>query len=571
MRPYQRTAIENAEKDLRETDISRILISIATGGGKTIIFSEMARRNHMAGGRSLILAHTEELIDQAVDKFQKSTGLRADKEKAEWHASRKSTIVVGSVQTLCGDLRLSMWPKNHFSRIFVDEAHRSLAESYQKILKHFVEGGAKVIGVTATADRGDRKSLGQFYQKISFDYGLVHAVRDGWLVKPMVQTINIGLDLKNISTKRTADGEDFDRAEVGRRLSPMLDEIARQIHLAAPHRKTLIFMPSVETAQMMSDAFRKMGLKSDWVCGDKKICPDRAQRVERHKRGEFQYLCNMAILTEGYDDDQVDCIVCLRPTKIRGLYCQIIGRGTRPHSSIVQALNAAPNAAVRHDIIRNSVKPFMLILDFLWLYEKHDLIKPASLVTPDERVARQMGDAQGDLMLAAAQAERDLLKKLEQEVRKNARREAKVIDPLAFATELADFSLATYEPITERDNRPASDKMLSILRQNGLDTSKITSFGQAHLLVGKILERHKRKLSTVRQLNWLATHGIDASMMTMVEAKQAMDEFFKKKQSERDAKKSAQPQNIAATPNSSASPVTDDVHIIFDPWEIAAK
>jgi superfamily II DNA or RNA helicase len=532
LRHYQGESIASVLEGFKDPEIKRQLVAVATGGGKTIIFSALASLNSEKGGKTLILAHTDELIDQAIEKFKKSTGLRAAKEKASSYASRFEKVVVGSVQSLCGDVRLSMWKGNHFTLVIVDEAHRSLAASYQKILQHFGAGGAHIVGFTATPDRGDRRSLGEFYQRVAYDYGLLHACRDGWLVRPMVQTIPLNIDLRGVKTKKTNEGTDFDRMEVGQRLAPFLDKIAEEIRARAGSSKIIVFLPSVESAQLMAQALIKSGISAEWVCGDRNICPDRKERIARHKANKVQALCNMALLTEGYDDDEIQYLVVLRPTKIRSLYAQMVGRGTRPLGSIVSRLNAAANAAERVNIIKNSAKPCLHILDFLWLYEKHDLIKPANLVAPDEKVAKQMGDTEGDLIAAEERAERDLLAALEKEVRKNSNRKASVIDPLAIAvTELHDLDLAQYEPETDRDAMDPSEKQLAILKQNGIDTSKIRYRGEASRWINIVLKRHELGLATFRQLNFMKQLGIEhAASMKRDEATAAIDRKIGRKE-----------------------------------------
>jgi superfamily II DNA or RNA helicase len=536
-RPYQIESIESLREGWLDDGIKHQLVCMATGCGKTVVFSLLAAQEVEKGGRVLILAHTDELIDQAIDKFQRTTGLRAGKEKAGSYASRFEKVVVGSVQTLQGDFRLSSWPKNHFSVVVVDEAHRSLAAGYQKVLQHFVAGGAKVVGVTATADRGDKRALGEFYQRVAYDYGLLKAVRDGWLVRPIVKTMPIKIDLSGVKTKQTADGADLDRGQVGERLVPFMDAIAEAIRAEVAKEKVLIFLPSVETAQIMAAALTKCGVSADWVCGDKKLCPDRTERVARHKRGEFQALTNMAVLTEGYDDDTIRNVVCLRPTKIRSLYCQIIGRGTRPIGEIVQQLNAAANALERVELIRASSKPHVKVLDFLWLYEKHDLCTPASLVTKDDRIKELMGGKEGDLIEAEAQAERDLLKKLEDEVRKNARKKSQVIDPLAIATSLGDVDLADYEPETAHDSAPVSPKQAHILESNGVNVKAVTCWGHAHAIINRIMDRHRKGLCTIRQLNFFRKIGVDAIGFTKEEATRRQREKFTEWEQRRKEKK----------------------------------
>lgn len=544
-RPYQIEAIASVDQGWLEPGVMRQLVCMATGCGKTVVFSWLAQQEAQRGGRVLILAHTDELIDQARDKFTKSTGMRAGKEKASSYASRHERVVVGSVQTLQGELRLSSWPKNHFTLVIVDEAHRSLAAGYQKVLQHFIAGGAKVVGVTATADRGDKRALGEFYQRVAYDYGLLSAVRDGWLVRPIVKTMPVSIDLRGVRTKQTTDGADLDREQVGHRLAPFMDAIAAAIKNEIGREKVLIFLPSVETAQIMAAALNAAGVSANWVSGEKKICPDRAERVAAHKRGDFQALTNMAVLTEGYDDDTIKNVVCLRATKIRSLYCQIIGRGTRPLGSIVPMLNAAANAFERTQIIKNSDKPVVRVLDFLWLYEKHDLCTPASLVTKDERVKELMDGKEGDLIAAEEQAERDLLKKLEDEVKKNARKESRVVDPLALASELGDVEIANYQPESESDALELTARQANILKGNGVKLENVRNRGHANAIIRRILDRHSKGLATLRQLNFFKRIGVDASSWTKEEAAKRQDEKIAEWR-KRDADRKAEREGVEA-------------------------
>lgn len=479
--------------------------------GKTILFAAAAKQEVSKGGRVLILAHTDELLEQAIDKLSRSTGLKAAKEKAGAYASRSDKVVVASVQTL-QRVRLTTWPKKHFTLIIVDEAHRSLAQSYQNILTYFE---ARVIGVTATADRGDKRALGDFYQRIAFDYGLLRAVHDGWLVRPIVKTMPVKIDLDGVKSKNTSDGADFDRMDVAQRLSPYLEAIAGTLKKEAGDRKLILFLPSVETAILMTTYMNKVGITCDYVTGD---CDDRSDKIKRYKEGKTQAICNMALLTEGFDHDSIDSLVVLRPTKIRSLYAQMVGRGTRPLNSITAALAAASDAKARLDIIAKSAKPHLTIYDFLWIYKRHDLIRPASLVSSDPRVVTEMAGKDGDLLEVQKQAERDLLAKLEKEIRKNQNKKARTVDPLAIAAETHDIELADYEPETARDAGPPSPGHMKILEQNGVSTAAVKCYGHARLLVGRILARHQRGLCTVKQMHFLAKLGIDASNMSKAEA-----------------------------------------------------
>ena len=149
----------------------KTLLVLPTGTGKTIVFAKVTEECVRRGERVLILAHRGELLDQAADKLSAATGLKCAVEKAEESClSSFRRVVVGSVQTLMREKRLSQFSTDYFDDIIIDEAHHSISESYQKVLRHFEF--AKVLGVTATPDRGDMKNLGQVFDSLAYEYTL---------------------------------------------------------------------------------------------------------------------------------------------------------------------------------------------------------------------------------------------------------------------------------------------------------------------------------------------------------------------------------------------------------------
>lgn len=491
------------------------LFVIATGGGKTIVMAAAAMRNYAAGGRTLILCHMDELIEQARKKFTQMTGLPASKEKAAEKALLSDRVVVGSIQTLHRDTRLTSWPKNHFSLIIGDEAHLHLAKGWQKVLEHFRVGGARILGCTATAERGDKQELGTFYQNLAFDYSLVRAVHDGWLVRPMVKTLPLQIDIREVKATTTFEGRDLNRSEVGHILEPFLAQIAAEIWKEVPTRKILVFMPSIDTAQKMAVAMKAVGFKADFVSG---ACTDRHEKIARYRRGDTRVLINAMLLSTGWDCDDLDVIVPLRPTKISSLYRQQIGRGTRPLTSIVPLLQAAPDAEARKAIIAASAKPSLLILDPLWLYEKHDLTTPACLVAKNEDEEKAMKGIQGDLIASEETVAKDLLENMRKAVEKNRNRKASFIDPLTFAIAMDDANIADYNPETLWDCKEPTIEQIRALEANGVESSTVRWRGQADMILNVIRSREDRGLCTVRQMNFLKRHHIDAKLMAKDEA-----------------------------------------------------
>ena len=511
LRDYQFAADIRIEEGWRAGHQTQLFV-IPTGGGKTRVMAAAAMRNYEAGGRTLFLCHMDELIEQARKEFTNLTKLPTAKEKAAEHALLSDRVVMGSIQTMAKPNRLATWPKNHFSLVIGDEAHLHLAKGWLAVLNHFREGGARILGCTATAERGDKKELGTFYQNLAYDYSLVNAVHDGWLVRPMVQTINIGegIDIREVKAVRTGEGSDLNPTQIGHIIEPFLKRIAAHVWEQVPTRKILIFMPSIDTAQKMAEAMKAMGFMADWVSGTD---DDRRVKLARYMRNELRVLCCPIFLSTGWDCDDLDVIMSLRATKVRTLYRQIVGRGTRPLKVILKALQAAANAEERKKIIAASAKPSLLLLDPLWLYENHDLTTPACLVAKNEDEEKALKGKQGDLIAAEETVAKDLLDNLRKAVEKNRNRKSSFIDPLTFAVAMDDETIANYNPETLWQCDEPTAGQIKALEANGVESSTVRWRGQAEMILNVINSRNDRGLCTVRQMNFLKKHQIDARLM----------------------------------------------------------
>ena len=358
LRPYQQEAREAVEHQWREVD--RTLLVLPTGCGKTIVFASVTADRVSAGDRVLILAHRGELLEQAADKLRQAVGLGCAVEKAgesclgSWYR-----VVVGSVQTLMREKRLEQFPPDYFGTIVIDEAHHAVSDSYRRILDHFSD--AKVLGVTATPDRGDMRDLGAVFESLAYEYTLPRAIREGYLTPIQALTVPLTLDISGVSMQ----SGDFKASEIDTALDPYLEQIAGEMAQLCADRKTVVFLPLVKTSQKFRDILNAHGFRAAEVNGES---TDRAEVLADFDAGKYNVLCNSMLLTEGWDCPSVDCVVVLRPTKVRGLYCQMVGRGTR----------LSPG------------KENLLLLDFLWMTERHELCHPASLICETEEVARRM-------------------------------------------------------------------------------------------------------------------------------------------------------------------------------------
>lgn len=495
LRAYQMKARHDIHKGFEDFD--RQLAVVPTGGGKTIIFSRLA--DDIQPQRTLILAHREELITQAVDKLRNSTGLQAQVEMGEDRASLDAPVVVASVQTLMREKRRERWPRNHFGLVVVDEAHHALADSYLNTLGHFHDH-AKVLGVTATPDRGDKKNLGKYFENIACEITMLDLVKQGWLSPIKVKTVPLELSLRGVRTK----AGDFSADDLGHALEPYLEKIA-DVLVEHRHRKTLVFLPLIAVSKRFAQICRDRGLLAEHVDGQS---TERQAALERFKRDETRILTNAMLLTEGYDEPSIDCVVCLRPTKIRALYSQIIGRGTRIWPG----------------------KDHLLVLDFLWQAEEHSLMRPANLIAEDEADAKALTEKlgrEGDLEEAREEVNADRTRSLTDRLIQNRTRNGSVLDPLELAVTLNEAALAEYVPTMAWQAQAPTAKQLDVLQKFGLDTMGILSKGHASMILDRLITRRQLGLATPKQVRVMRRYGHQRpETATFEEAKAFLDARF---------------------------------------------
>lgn len=474
LRPYQveaRNAIVAGFESYR-----RQLLVAATGAGKTQIFCEVIRQSQP--GKALVLCHREELIDQARRRLE-SFGIVAEVEQADCRASMDAPAVVASVQTLMRDDRLGRWSKDHFGLVVADEAHKAMADSWQKVLRYF-DSSARVLGASATPERSDYRNLGRYFENIPFEIGLLDLIRQKWLAPIKVKTVPLQIALDGC---RTTAG-DYNAEDVGHALEPYLERIASVLY-EHRHRKILVFLPLVSISQDLARLCRLRGIRAEHIDGQSR---DRAAILDRFKQGKTTLLTNAMLLTEGYDEPSIDCVVCLRPTQIRSLYSQIVGRGTRIHPG----------------------KDHLLLLDFLWLAEEHNLIKPAHLIAGDEEEAKAIMDAlggDGDLEEAKAAAEADRAEKLRERLERNRTRTSRSFDAMEFALSLKDVALAEFMPTMPWHEQEVTDKQRALIARFGLDPDSVQNRGHASALLDKLFLRSRLNLATAKQVRWLYRTG----------------------------------------------------------------
>lgn len=487
LRPYQREAKE-AVFEQWENGTRKTLLVLPTGCGKTIVFAKITEDCVRNGDRVLILAHRGELLEQAADKIAKATGLKCATEKAEESCLGSwFRITVGSVQSLMRETRLSRFPEDYFNTIIIDEAHHCISDSYQRVLHHFPD--AKVLGVTATPDRGDMKNLGQVFESLAYEYTLPKAIREGYLSPIKAVTIPLQVDLTGVGMQ----SGDFKAGDLGTALDPYLESIAEEMEKYCKDKKTVVFLPLVKTSQKFRDILNDHGFHAAEVNGESQ---DRAEILEDYASGKYNVLCNSMLLTEGWDCPDVDCIVVLRPTKVRSLYCQMVGRGTR----------LAPG------------KDNLLLLDFLWHTERHELCHPAHLICESEEVAQKMTENLEkeagypmDIEEAEKTASEDVVAQREealaQKLAEMKRRKRKLVDPLQFEMSIQAEDLAGYVPAFGWEMAPPSDGQKKTLEKLGILPDEIDNAGKASKLLERLDKRRQEGLTTPKQIRFLESRG----------------------------------------------------------------
>lgn len=502
LREYQEIARSAVQQEW-ESGKKRTLLVLPTGCGKTIVFSKIIEDRVRLGERVLVLAHRSELLEQASDKLMTATGLGTALEKAESTSIGSwFRVVVGSVQTMQREKRLSQFPPDYFDTIVVDEAHHAISDGYQRVLTHF--GESNVLGVTATADRGDKRNLGEYFDSLAYEYSIVDAIKSGYLSKITAVTIPLELDLSSVSQQ----AGDFKASEIGTALDPYLEQIADEMVKQCADRKTVVFLPLVKTSQKFKDILNKKGFKAAEVNGDSQ---DRAEILEDFDKGKYNVLCNSMLLTEGWDCPTVDCVVVLRPTKVRALYSQMVGRGTR----------LAPG------------KENLLLLDFLWHTERHELCRPAHLITDSPEVAKKMIDNMADetnvafeLLEAEEVATKDVVSEREESLAKQLaemrKRKRALVDPLQFEMSIQAEDLVDYVPEFGWEMAPASEKQLKTLEKFGIFTDEIGNAGKAAKLLDRLDKRRQSGLTTPKQIRTLERYGFKNVGMWKFESASSM-------------------------------------------------
>lgn len=517
LRHYQETAIRRIFEEWDSGNNSTLLV-LPTGCGKTITFGSVIYRFNEHYGprkdgsprRSLILAHRDELITQAADSLavlEVETAIEKAEQKARAGIFGQASCVVASVQSMQSNKRskrLDTWDPDYFDLIVTDEGHHAAGtpkkkgpkkgklNTYQQIYRYFT-GAFRKLFVTATPDRADGESMGSVCDSLAYEYPMYDAVKEGWLCPIRIRWCDTGVDLRNIRTT----GGDLNENDIAEAIKPHIEVLARATKREIEDRKTLVFCPDVGSAEAFASAMESLGVKSASLSGSSS--PEERQDVlNAFRRGEVQLLANCALFTEGFDVPAISCVVLLRPTKSRPLYCQMVGRGTRP----------APG------------KENLIIVDFPWVAGKHKLVKPTELFDSSKQSEERYQEAEkilekgetDDLMAAMQMADKVLIEKTKLRIKvkegqvKYRRTE---YDPLA----VGDILGIPHRRESEHAlKKRATPKQIEILSKAKIVGAEQMSESRASLYVGTVIDRWRSNKATIPQVSYLIALGVEPEL-----------------------------------------------------------
>ncbi len=546
-RPYQSRCI-NAVRDAFESHGSTLVV-LPVGAGKTYVFSRVVELMTRNGGRAMILAHRRELIAQAAASIERVTGSRPAIEMADQQADlggaalfNRSPVVVASKDSLRG-MRLRKFDWSQFRLIVTDEAHHAAARSYRSIYDHAREKNPDIkhLGVTATPTRNDGKGLAAIFDSVAFQMDIIHMIHAGWLVPVRQQYVRVtGLDFSGL---RTIAG-DLDQSA----LSAMLEKEKPLHQMVSPtmeivgDRRTLVFAASVSHAERIAEIMNRHRPNCAEFVSGKTPGDERAAIFERFGSGRTQFLVNVGIATEGWDDPATDgrgvqVIAMMRPTKSTGLYCQMIGRGTRPLPGTVDGLESNEE---RCAAIAASNKPGMLVLDYVGNAGRHRLVSAIDILgsdSSDDAVSRgkrkiKPGE-EYDVGAALEEAEADAEREAERREQERELREAAtrmLHEQRAALTAKASFQLEEINhgeaaaPVPQRPVwhhiRTATPPQVGMLVREGHPRELVErlTVAQASEMIDGIMQGPPTKF----QIQRLEKMGLDPSRYTRAAARDAM-------------------------------------------------
>lgn len=496
LRPYQTDAINSVGRELLTNKVDKQLLVLATGTGKTFLACNIAKKKVF--NRILWLTHVEELIVQSanslaneffsedeemldyIKKIDENEGIlnhynnmQGEEDLFSSQLSTKlkqmigivkqkrmdidSKIVVASVQTI--HRRLDRIDPDHFDLVIADEAHLFGAKSFVKCLDYFKP--KLRLGLTATPSRADNFGLGNIFDKVSYQYDIVNGIEDNYLCE--INAVQVKTDLSLDSVRTTAgelNSKDLRVVDCPERNNLIVDKYKEY----ADGRQAIIFCVDVQHVLNLNEVFKNRGLNADFVVGDKELCPNRKERIDKFKRGETQILINCMILVAGFDHPDTGCLIMACPTKSETKWKQCVGRGTR----------------LKSQEFVDKFKQDLILLDIVDTTSRHNLINSYELDKgkPIEERAF-ISKAKKDKLIEAREK-----RELKEQLRKKDREVNLLEIPKVKKVNMNSDSM----------KRPATAKQLEWLKGLGYDITDVSyTMGMVQELVGNLPATEKQK------------------------------------------------------------------------------
>ncbi len=428
----------------------------------------------------------------------------------------RATLVVGSVQSMCRKARLHRFAPDTFTLVVVDEAHHAIAPTYRRILDYVAP--AKVLGVTATPDRGDALAMEVVFESVAYTYDIQDGIRDRILKPVDTKVVTVGaIDLAGVKTV----AGDFNQGQLDAVMGSeeALHGIVKPTLEMAGDRRTIVFTTSIDNAHRMAEIFNRYRSGCARAVDGTTELGTRRSTLSGHKGGDYQFLCNVGVLTEGYDDPGVSCIVMGRPTKSRALAAQMIGRGLRPEDGV----------RVRDD-------ETCLVLDFKGTH-RHALTVSAINVLagrwPEDVIERAKDDAAKAPANKPPQSVEAALKaaaaaiKAEEDAARAKRERIKASKVEYHATSIDPFRVMGVsggdEDQDDGKGRPATPGQIDQLHKFGMDVPTGLTTAKASKLIGTAIMRMRNGLASYKQLKLLDKYGVNGRQMYFRTASRVID------------------------------------------------
>jgi superfamily II DNA or RNA helicase len=526
LRDYQTQA---ADAVLREFETcASTLVCLPTGAGKTVTAAEVIRRTISNAPNGAItsvifIAHREELLTQARKCIEKHCGVECEMELAGARASEMypAPVLLASVQTMCsgrnGARRMHKFSPYNYGLVIVDESHHAPATSYKAVLDYFRSNAdLKVLGITATPERADEEALGQVFESVAFDYSVLQAIKDGWLVSIQQQLIEIhDLDFSHIRTT-AGDLNTGDLAAVmeeERNLYGICDATMKELG----QRKAIMFTVTVKQAEAAANILNRYRSGVAAFASGKTPPEDRRRIMRDFAEGKFQILVNCNLVSEGFDVPDADLLIQARPTKSKLLYQQQLGRIMRPLPGTVDGL-ATP--AGRQAAISSSAKPVATVIDFVGNAGRHKLVHAIDCLGGNisdkarelaERELRKSGMPAKveDIVIEAERRER------EQRERAEAARRVRLTGRATYTSRMINpfdaFDIVAPPDRAWDRGKSLSTKQRELLAKQGIDPERM-SYAEGKTVLNALFDRWSKGLCSLRQAALLKRFGYESNV-----------------------------------------------------------